>query len=148
MFNKFKAFITIVFIIMVIVGLNSCATVFAGKKNTVNIKDGTPSQAQIFLDGVYLGDAPFKERISKYKLQHGSIIEIKKEGFETMSYEVVRSPHILWIAADILSGSIPLIIDVANGNIYRPNTRNLKYDLVPLEQETKTVQSKPELQEK
>ncbi len=112
--------------------LSGCATVFAGKKNTVHVKTGSPSGAQVYLDGEYLGDAPFKMRISKYKLQHGSILEIRKEGFETMQFEVRRSPHIGYVVADILSGVLPLVIDVAAGNIYRPNTRNVHYTLAPI----------------
>ncbi len=122
---------TFSFIVMA-ASLSSCATVFAGRKNTVHIKSGSPGGAQVYLDGEYLGDAPFKIRISKYKLQQGSILEIRKEGFETVQYEVRRSPHIGYVLADILSGFIPLVIDVADGNIYRPNTRNVHYTLSPI----------------
>jgi hypothetical protein len=112
----------------------SCATILSGKKNTINIKHGTPEKALIYLDGEFLGEAPLKMRISKYKLQHGSMLEIKKEGYQTQRFEVVRSPHTWYVVADILTGVLPLIIDTANGNIYRTNTRNIEYILVPSNQ--------------
>ncbi len=112
--------------------LSSCATILGGKKNTIKINAGSPEQAQVYLDGKYIGDTPFKKRISKYDLQEGSTIEIRKDDYISMSYEVIRNPHILYVGMDILLGVIPLIVDVADGNIYRPNTRNIHYELKPL----------------
>jgi len=109
--------------------LSSCATIWGGKKNTINITGNVP-KAQVFLDGEFIGMTPIiKMRISKYQLQEGSIIEIKQDGYQTYTYEVFRRPHVGYIVLDILSGSIPLIVDVANGNIYRPNTRKIEFDL-------------------
>jgi hypothetical protein len=126
-----KVTVQLCFIAMII-SLTSCATILGGKKNTIKVLAGAPVQAKVYLDGQYLGETPFTVRISKYKIQEGSIIEIKKVGFETYAYKVVRSPHILYVAADIITGAVPLIIDVANGNIYRPNTRRIEYNLIPL----------------
>lgn len=111
---------------------SSCATILAGKKNTIHVAQGSPAAAQVYLDGVYLGDAPLNMRIDKHRIQQGSIIEFRREGYETQRYSVVRKVHGLYTAADILTGVIPLIIDTATGNIYRPNTRHLSYELQPL----------------
>jgi hypothetical protein len=129
--NLFRNWSVAAFLIVITIGLNSCATIHGGKRNTLNIHSGQPDSAMVFLDGVYLGQTPYKLRISKYKLQHRSMIEIRKEGYETFYYEVLRSPHIGYVVADILTGVIPLIVDVADGNIYRPNTRKIEYVLVP-----------------
>lgn len=107
---------------------SSCASIFGGKKNTIRIHGG-PTESKVFLDGEFLGVTPLKMRVSKYKLQEGSILEIRKDGYESLFYEVNRRPHVGYVVLNILSGSIPLIIDVANGNIYRPNTRNIEIDL-------------------
>jgi hypothetical protein len=112
--------------------LSSCATIFGGKKNTVKIA-GSPVEAEIYLDNIFLGTTPFEERISKYKLQEGSLLEIRKPGYESEYYEVLRRPHVGYIVLNIFSGSIPLIVDVATGNIYRPNTRNVSYQLVKVD---------------
>jgi hypothetical protein len=132
--------VTILLFTMVL-GFSSCATLLGGKRNTLNIQSGQPDSAMVFLDGVYLGQAPFKLHISKYKLQHRSMIEIKKEGFETFYHEVLRSPHIGYVVADIITGVIPLIVDVADGNIYRPNTRKIEYKLVPVQKAENNQQS-------
>jgi hypothetical protein len=107
---------------------SSCATVFGGKRNTIRVEAGTPEKAQVYLDGKYLGDTPFETRISKYDLQEGSILEIRKENYETMTYEVKRSPYVPYVISDLFA-VVPLLIDVATGNIYRPNTRHIVYDL-------------------
>ena len=127
---------SMILLMMLVITLmaGSCATILSGKKNTVKISQGTPEKALVFLDGVFLGEAPLKMRISKYKLQHGSVLEIKKEGFQTQRFEVVRSPHLWYVVADVLTGVVPLIIDTANGNIYRTNTRHIEYVLVPSSQ--------------
>jgi len=90
-----------------------------------------------------LGDTPFETRISKYELQEGSIIEIKKENYETMSYEVKRSPHVGYVISDLL-GVVPLLIDVATGNIYRPNTNKIVYDLKEINKNTPKLNIKPQ----
>ena len=139
MFERIRLFLVQMIIISLVFSLSSCATIFGGTKNTVRVEAGTPEKAQVYLDGELLGEAPFKIRISKYKLQVGSIIEIKKEGFKTMTYEVLRNPHIGYVVADILGGVIPLIIDVADGNIYRPNTRKIEYKLVKVKKASKNT---------
>ena len=122
---------------------SSCATVFGSKRNTISVEAGTPEEAQVYLDGKYLGDTPFETRISKYELQEGSIIEIKKENYETMSYEVKRSPHVGYVISDLL-GVVPLLIDVATGNIYRPNTNKIVYDLKEINKNTPKLNIKPQ----
>jgi len=118
-------------IVAIVMSMTSCATILDGRKNTIKVEMGSPEAAQVFLDGEYIGESPFKIRISKFKLQEGSLIEIKKEGYETLVYKVHRSPHIGYVVADMLTGVIPLIVDVADGNIYRPNTRKIEYELIP-----------------
>lgn len=122
-------FVMLLFVFLI---TTSCATVFSGKMNTITVHAGNPEKAVVFLDGEYLGETPLKMRISKYKLQHGSLIEIRKKGYETARFQVTRRPHKLYVVADILTGFIPLIIDTATGNIYRPHTSDLSYELLPL----------------
>ena len=141
MYKNKSRLVAILFFSIVLFMLNSCATIFDGRKNTVKVIAGTPEKAKVYLDGKFIGEAPFKIRVSKFDLQEGSIIEIKKENYETLIYEVERNPHIGYIAADILGGVIPLVVDVADGNIYRPNTRKIEYKLVKVgeKKEVKTI---------
>jgi hypothetical protein len=118
----------------------ACATVFGGKKNTLYVK-GVPEVAEVYLDGKLIGKTPLKIRISKYMLQEGSIVDVKTNGYETVSYEVVRRPHVGYVLLNVVSGAVPLIVDVANGNIYRPNTRQIEYELSIIKKEEKAVKT-------
>jgi hypothetical protein len=107
---------------------SSCATVFGGKKNTIKINGNIP-QSEVYLDGEYLGKTPLKMRIPKHQLQEGSVIEIRNHDYQSYFYEVNRRPHVGYVLLDVVTGAIPLIVDVATGNIYRPNTRNIEFEL-------------------
>ena len=139
----FTKFGQVFLLITVIVFFSSCATVFGGKRNTIKVEAGSPEKAQIYLDGKYLGETPFEARVSKYDLQEGSIIEIKKENYETMTYEVKRSPHIAYVISDLL-GVVPLLIDVVTGNIYRPNTNKIGYELKRISKNTPKLDVQPQ----
>lgn len=132
MMDRIHLFIVRLLLLGIVLTLSSCATIFGGSKNTVRVEMGFPEKAEVYLDGKLLGEAPFKIRISKYLLQEGSLIEIKKDGFETMLYQVHRTPHIGYVAADVIT-VVALLIDVADGNIYRPNTRKIEYKLTKLD---------------
>lgn len=134
-------FMTLILVIGMITALSSCATILDGKKNTIKVHAGSPIAAKVYLDGEFIGETPFKIRIEKRKIQEGSLIEVKKEGFETMQYEVIRFPHVGYVMLDIITGVIPLIVDVADGNIYRPNTRNIEYELIPIVQDNSKLES-------
>lgn len=121
--------------------LSSCATILDGRKNTIKVNVGSPVAAKVYLDGEFIGETPFKIRIEKRKIQEGSLIEIKKPGFETLQYEVIRFPHVGYVLLDIVTGVIPLIVDVADGNIYRPNTRNIEYELLPIAKDNMKLES-------
>lgn len=143
-----KLSINKVFLIFVGLGfifaLSSCATIFGSKMNTIKVNIGSPDSALVYLDGEFIGEAPFKIRIPKRTIQEGSLIEVKKDGYETMQYEVIRRPHAGYVILDILGGVVPMVVDVANGNIYRPNTNNIEYELVPLKKEAHSSKDKPE----
>lgn len=130
-------------LITVVIFFSSCATVFGGKRNTIKVEAGSPEKAQVYLDGEYLGETPFEARVSKFDLQEGSIIEIKKENYETMTYVVKRSPHIAYVISDLL-GVVPLLIDVATGNIYRPNTNKIVYELEEINKNSPIINMKPQ----
>lgn len=136
----FLVFLGIVFVL----AMNSCATIFGGKRNTIQVKMGSPENAMVYLDGELIGEAPFKIRIEKRRIQEGSLIEIKKDGYETKQFEVNRKPHVGYVILDILGGVVPMLVDVANGNIYRPHTHKIEYELDPIIIEAELSKEKPE----
>ena len=86
-------------------------------------------QADVFIDDSLVGQSPGKIVMPKELIQHGSMLEIRAEGYETQEYLILRKPHTGYIIADFVVGAIPLIFDYANGNILRPSPRKFEVDL-------------------
>lgn len=110
-----------------------CATILGGRTNSM-VFTGQPNiQSQVFIDDTLVGQAPGKLVLPKETIQHGSILEIRTEGYETQAYLILRKPNAGLVIADFAIGAVPLIFDVANGNILRPVPR--KFDLDYTKQE-------------
>jgi hypothetical protein len=109
--------------------MNGCATVFGSKSNTLVFKADTTSQARVFIDGELVGEAPGKIKLPKAVIQHGSKMEIKAEGHETLEYTLIRKVHPWYTVADFFSIGTMLVVDFGTGNIYRPRPRKFTYDL-------------------
>jgi hypothetical protein len=90
-------------------------------------------QSEVFIDDTLVGQAPGKIVLPKQIIQHGSVLEIRTDGYETQEYLILRKPHPGLVIADFAVGAVPLIFDVANGNILRPVPR--KFDLDYTKQE-------------
>ena len=125
--NRF-IFLILLFILMVFI--SGCATVFGGFKNKLVIKEGTPPSADVFLDGQMVGTTPVNKKLSKYLLQEGSVVEIKKEGYKTDTIVIERKLHLWYSLADVITGvGVGFAVDVATGNIYRPVNNRIIYQL-------------------
>jgi hypothetical protein len=108
---------------------NSCATILGGKNNTLVFSEESLPAAQVYIDGELIGDAPGKIKLPKGKVQHGSILEIKAEGYVGKEYMILRKQNAEYTVVDIVLGGIPLLVDYTTGNIYRPKPRRFKYNL-------------------
>jgi hypothetical protein len=125
-----KPITKIVFIILSLVILNSCATIIGGKKNTISTKSVSPPEAKVYLDNKEVGQGVFKTRISKYDLQEGDILLVKSEGYKTDTIVISRKASPWYTALDFVSTlGVGLLLDVGTGNIYRPNTQKLDINL-------------------
>ena len=127
--KKNNVFIMTFFVLASIIGLQSCATVFGGRQNTLVFKADSLHKAQVYIDDEYIGDAPGKIKLKKTKIQHGSTLEIKSEGYETKKYLILRRQSKIYTILDVLTGGVWLGIDYSTGNIYRPSPRVFNYDL-------------------
>jgi hypothetical protein len=107
----------------------SCATLFGGRHNHLVFKEESSPPAKVFIDGRYVGNAPGKIKLRKEVIQHGSMLEIRAEGYETQKYRILRKQHALYTIVDILTAGTGLAIDYATGNIYRPVPRSFVYNL-------------------
>ncbi len=110
-----------------------CATIFGGRTNSMIFNGHTDIQSEVFIDDTLVGQAPGKIVLPKKTIQHGSVLEIRTEGYETQEYLILRKPHAGLVIADFVVGAVPLIVDVASGNILRPVPR--KFDLDYTKQE-------------
>jgi len=110
--------------------LQSCATILGGKSNTLVFADESATKAEVFIDGELIGEAPGKIKVPKAKIQHGSKLVIKAEGFAEKEYLLLRKQNAVYTIVDLLIGGIPLAVDYTTGNIYRPVPRAFKYELI------------------
>lgn len=128
--NMFQKIITPICLFAILILLSSCATVFGGRKNKFLVKDGTPPAAEVFLDGQKIGTTPVDKKISKFLLQEGSVVEIKKDGYKTDSIMIERRVHVGYMMLDVVSTlGVSLLVDFATGNIYRPKNSKIVYKL-------------------
>ncbi len=110
--------------------LNSCATVFGGKMNTLVFAVESYPQAEVFIDGQQIGNAPGKIKVPRNTIQHGSVLTINAEGYDEQEFLILRKQSGFYTVVDLLSGIFPLVVDYSNGNIYRPRPRKFEYTLV------------------
>ncbi len=123
-----RRFVLFILVIVMAIGLQSCATVFGGRTNTLVFKADSLQKARVYLDDEYIGDAPGKIKLKRTKIQHGSTLEIKAEGQEPMKYLILRKQNAIYTILDVVSGGVWLGIDYSTGNIYRPVPRVFNYD--------------------
>ena len=108
----------------------SCATILGGKANTLVFSEESLPSAQVFIDGELIGEAPGKLKVPKSKIQHGSILVIKAEGYAEKEFLLLRKQNTIYTVVDLLIGGIPLAVDYTTGNIYRPAPRRFDYELI------------------
>ncbi len=107
----------------------NCATILGGKHNTLVFSEESLPEAEVYIDGELIGDAPGKIKVPKEKIQHGSILELKADGYEVREYMIFRKQNAAYTVVDLLLGGVPLIVDYSTGNVYRPNPRKFEYKL-------------------
>jgi hypothetical protein len=107
-----------------------CATILGGKSNTLVFKNENSAKAEVFIDGELVGEAPGKLKLPKEKIQHGSILVLKAEGYAEKEYMILRKQNAAYTFIDLLLWGAPLAVDYATGNIYRPKPRVFEYELI------------------
>ena len=61
-----KGFIGFVcFLLIASILFSSCATILSGGKTKIRVYDGTPANANVYVDGNYVGTAPCKFKVHK-----------------------------------------------------------------------------------
>jgi len=109
---------------------SSCASVLGGKMNTISTEEVYPANAKIYLNNREIGQGVFKIKVSKYDLQEGDLLLVKSDGYINDTIIIERKVNNWYATADFVSTmGIGLIFDVGTGNLYRPNTQNLRINL-------------------
>lgn len=119
----------LVLILTGIIFLPGCATILGGSRHKVHIKQGTPTSARVYLNGEYMGEAPESVKVQKSARQGNSYVEIKAEGYETAKINLTRKVSVGFVIMDLCCAIIPLAIDFATGNIYKPRPHRIDYYL-------------------
>lgn len=123
-----------IIVLFIIAGFmfNSCASIFKGASEDVEF-NSEPSNAKIFINGAQLGSTPAKISLESKKTY---IVEIKKEGYETKTYQISNSFRIGFLFMDIcFTGVIGIVIDAATGSWY---SLDENYYQINLEKNDKT----------
>jgi hypothetical protein len=105
-----------------------CATIFGGRTNKLVFTGSNDVQAQVFIDDTLRGEAYGEIVLNSRIIQHGSMLEIRADGYPTQEYVILRKPHTGYIIADFAVGGIPLIFDIATGQLLRPKPRKFEVD--------------------
>ena len=120
------------FTLTITVFMTSCATLFTGTKSSVQI-NSKPSGAKIMVDGIDRGETP-----SSIKLKRGfsgQTVTLKKEGYETRSFEPVQTfqPVAVLNLFNILFWGI----DAATGSIMKYDPKFYEIELEPKKEDKK-----------
>ena len=91
--KKNSFFIYVIFLVISGWLLQGCAAILGGRCNTLVFRAESVPQAEIFIDSVYVGDAPGRIRLPKGMIQHGSTLEIKAEGYTDQKFLILRKTH-------------------------------------------------------
>ncbi|MFK7825177.1 MAG: PEGA domain-containing protein [Oligoflexales bacterium] len=111
--------------------LTNCATVVSERYQELTI-NSSPSQADIYIDGIYKGKTP---SIVKVKTKKSELdILVKKNGYEPEGMIVDHKVLNPWVLGNILFGGFGLVgtaIDYTSGSLLRFNTRRVSLILEP-----------------
>ncbi|MBR5984738.1 MAG: PEGA domain-containing protein [Bacteroidales bacterium] len=131
----------VIFLLISIMFFSSCATILSGGKTKIRVYDGTPPNANVYVDGNYVGMAPCKFKIHKTMKNAQHHIDIKATGYKTQTVTTNRKFSAGFFILDICTGVIWTVIDFATGNLYKQKPRKIHYMLMPLNpSETRNIE--------
>ena len=99
----------------------SCATLFKGASEEVNI-NSDPQRAQVFINGSLRGETPLT---LKLECKKNYTIEFRKEGYKPSVYNISNHIGAGWIILDVFTGLVGIIIDAATGAWYTLDQKNV-----------------------
>ena len=105
--------------------LQSCATLFSGTKDQINIQS-QPSGAKVEVGGVYVGTTPC---VVTMKRKNDGFIILKKEGYRDKTATLQKSFNAISILN--LTDIVGWVIDLSTGaiNKFEPTSYNFELDV-------------------
>ncbi len=127
--NSVTSYSSSILALLILLMFSSCATILDGKNQRLVFSEESLPHAEVIIDGEVVGEAPGAVIVPKEKIQHGSILVLKAEGYEEKEYVLLRKQSAAYSVVDLLLGGVPLVVDYTTGNIYRPKPSKFKYEL-------------------
>ena len=116
-----KKAVSIFTIISIILLVSNCATIFKGTSEEVNFNT-EPQKAEVFVNGQSMGVTPIALKLESKKTY---MIEFRKEGYKSRSYNLTNHVGAGWIILDVLAGLVGVIVDAATGAWYSLDQKNV-----------------------
>ena len=116
-----KKAVSIFSIISIILLVSNCATIFKGTTEEVNFNT-EPQKAEVIVNGLSMGVTPVALKLESKKTY---MIEFRKEGYKSRSYNLTNHVGAGWIILDVLAGLVGVIVDAATGAWYSLDQKNV-----------------------
>lgn len=107
--------------LLVCLYLMSCATLFKGTHEQVNI-NSEPQNADVYINGVFKGETPISIKLESKETY---TIEYKKKGYKTEVRNITNHVGAGWVVLDVIGGLVPVIVDAATGSWYYLDQKNV-----------------------
>jgi hypothetical protein len=102
------------FVALAALTFSGCATVIRGTHTDVQI-NARPQKAQVWIDGVQQGQTPLKVSM---EVNSPHTVVVRRPGYKDQTIRMDRYVSGGYVAADILLGLLPAIVDAATGAWY------------------------------
>lgn len=124
--------ISTIFLAAMILFMTSCATLFTGTKQTVQI-NSKPAGAKVQIDGLDRGITPVAVKLKKGN--DGQVVTLKAEGFETKTFQ----PETGFNGVSVLNFFNLLFwgIDAATGSLWKYDPKFYEIELEPKKVDSK-----------
>jgi uncharacterized protein YceK len=108
------SFMRMTFVALAALTFSGCATVIRGTHTDVQI-NARPQKAQVWIDGVQQGQTPLKVSM---EVNSPHTVVVRRPGYKDQTIRMDRYVSGGYVAADILLGLLPAIVDAATGAWY------------------------------
>ena len=117
--------INILYIIMVLLFLTSCATLFSGTTDSITI-NSEPAGATILIDGIDYGKTPTTFVLKRPGLSD-KIVTLKLDGYEDRTFTLQKEFNT--VAIINLGNGLGWLVDILTGAVNKYNPVNYKFEL-------------------